>query len=672
MQRAREAFEVYAQSLGIQFVETATQGFTIATGDLRAIDPGFASIRGDGINSAHDFQPLSNNLRLVLDNSENWYDGFGQSDDPARLSWFESVLQGIGGLLGMGTTDDLPPGTIMGSDPSLGFGQATEPVYPGDQDVVHGQYLYRPEGQDVDLYRFEVTETGVFSAETIAERQTESSLLDTVLKLYRETDGQLELLARNDDYYSDDSYVEVSLEAGVYYVGVSSTGNEGYDPEIEDSGYGGRTEGAYSLRLDFRPDADSSILDADHSLDDNAGELSQFTPLDGDGDGVPGGVFNFWFRVDSRTIIVDKSAPSGGAGTLASPFNNLVTAMDLARATASNASPRVVRVVGNGGADGLLSTPEDALPYQVGFNLTQGRPLSDGARLEVPQGVTVMIDRGVVFKLSRGYVDVGSSSPVVDRSGGALQVLGTPRLLDIGGNVIRDELGNPVPGSVYFTSYHDETLGGDSNPAVSETPDAGDWGGLIFRGNLDRGVAGRKDFEEGGSFVNYVNQADIRYGGGSVSIDSVSQVVAPIHAVTSRPTITHNTIMQSADAAISLNPDSFEETNFHAPKYQTVAFTSDYTRVGPEIHGNYLEGNSINGLFVRTQTPSGSASQKMTVAGRWDDTDIVHVVAKPLRIQGSPGGPVQKLAGPDVTLVQLQTRSGGEIPEGTQDYRITF
>jgi hypothetical protein len=53
-QRAREAFEVWGRSLGVQFVETAEQGFTIATGDMRAIDPEFTSMHGDGWAIAYE------------------------------------------------------------------------------------------------------------------------------------------------------------------------------------------------------------------------------------------------------------------------------------------------------------------------------------------------------------------------------------------------------------------------------------------------------------------------------------------------------------------------------------------------------------------------------------------------------------------------------------------
>jgi len=663
-QRTREIFEIYGNRLGVQFVETETQGYTIATGDMRAAIPGIATGGGDGLVSAQHVGVLDNDLLLVMDNAENWYDGFGRADDPAQVSWFEEALQGISGLLGLGSSYDLPSSTTTSEETTLDFGVTPEPIYPGDYDIVHGQHLYRPEGSDIDLYKFEVTETGRFTATTVAERRTDTSLLDSVITLYREQDGQRELMARNDDYFSDDSYLELDLEPGVFYVGVSSTGNDDYDPVIEDSGYGGLTEGEYDLRLTFRPDADNSILDLDNSLNDEANAISRATALDGDGDGVPGGVFNYWFRVDATPIIVDKMALPGGNGNITSPFKYVDDALAVARAG------DVVRIVGNGGGDGELAPPEDAQPYEIGFDLL-GRPLADGVTMEVPEDVAVVIDRGAVFKLHRARIGVGSSSPSIDRSAGSLQVLGTPRLLDIGGNVLEDADGNVIPGAVYFTSLNDESLGGDSNPSLDTTPLAGEWGGLSFRADLDR-AAGRFDYEHEGIFLNYVNQADMRYGGGSVFVEGVPRAIAPVHTTDVRPTVTFNSITHSADAAISANPDSFEETIFQSPQYQTVLFTPDYARVGPDVHGNRLLDNSINGLFVRQRTPAGGELEKVTVAARWDDNDIVHVLAETLEIQGSPGGPIQYIEGPDASLVSLQTQAGGTVPAMQHYYRIAF
>ncbi|MCU0870776.1 MAG: pre-peptidase C-terminal domain-containing protein, partial [Pirellulaceae bacterium] len=670
-QRAREVFEIYGQRLGIQFVETASQGITVATGDLRAIDPAVATGRG-GVTGLSGVSSLTGQPTVIMDNAENWYDLFGRSDDPLRPdSWFETAVVQIGKVLGLGDTYELPPGTMMGSEPELAFGMTPEPVYPGSDDIVHGQHLYRTEGKDVDVYRFQVTRAGVFTAEAIAERQAESSLLDSVISLYRESGGQRELVARNDDYYSEDSLVRVRLEPGTYYVGVSAAGNVEYNPEAADTGFGGVTEGRYDLRLDFRADAIAGQLMVDVDNRDRPELLSQATPLDGDADGEPGGVYNFWFRVSPRQIFVDtyvgpnesESSICPGTGSLQSPYCRISDATKAARAG------DIIRIVGNGGTDGDLATPEDAQPYRIGFDLL-GQPLTDGTALEIPKAVTVVVDRGAVVKLRRGYLEAGSHRPTEDRSQGVLQVLGTPRLIDDAGNVRRDAAGNTLAGTVFFTSLLDDSLGGDSVPNRATTPGPGDWGGIIFRRDLDRD-AGRLDHEDRGLFANGVNQADLRYGGGTVLVDGIPQVIAPIQIADVRPTVTFNTIRSSADAAMSANPDSFRETDFQSP-VAGLSYPLDYLRSGPDIHGNRLIDNSVNGLLVRVTTPAGQAQEEMTVTGRWDDTDIVHVVTENLRVRGAPGGPVQVLPAPDVRLVTTVTQGDGTIPAGTVDYRLTF
>lgn len=621
-QRAREVFELYANYLGVQFIETADLGFTIVTGDLRALDPnvptgpgGVAGLAGAGT--------------AIMDAGESWNDAYG-------ANWFLTAMHEIGHLLGLGHTYDLPPLTIMGQDNYLSFDVPAEGVFPGDADIVHGQVLHRPESNDIDLYRFELNTAGRFSAETIAERQDDSSLLDTVLRLYRqESNGSRTLISQNDDYFSEDSLLEMTLQPGIYFVGVSASGNSDYNPVIEDTGFGGRSQGDYDLRLNFRPAVDDLgiIRDADKTSKTPGG-----TALDGDADGVPGGVYSFWFQVQdaAHTIFVDKAhQPTGGAvGTLANPYNNL----EFALAAADPGD--IVRVVGNGGADGDLATLGDNLAYEIGQPPVVGT-LSDGARLNVPRGVTLMVDAGAVFKLWRSTISVGSSAVLVDHSAAALQILGTP--------------GN----SVVFTSYDDQSIGVDTNP-LNTTPDPGDWGGIIIRNDLDR-AEDRFDYEAQGVFINYVNHADMRYGGGRVSVASIQQVVDPIHMIDARPTVSFNDISFSADAAVSANPDSFEESTFQTPDsirsdYQVVPFTSGYKRIGPDIHGNTVTHNTINGLFVRIDTPAGNALEKLTVAGRFDDTDITHVISENLIIEGTPGGPV-----PDPLTGDLQARTDAQL-----------
>ena len=159
------------------------------------------------------------------------------------------------------------------------------------------------------MYRFTIDvepgRQGLFTAETFAERLANSSLLDTSITLYRENaDGTREIIARNDDYYSRDSYVEMSLNAGVYYITVSASGNTNFDATIDDTGLGGTSQGVYDLRLNFRSQVDEQnvVRDADGTR----------TAVDGDLDGTPGGVYNFWFETQSlnRVLTVD----SNGAG----------------------------------------------------------------------------------------------------------------------------------------------------------------------------------------------------------------------------------------------------------------------------------------------------------------------------------------------------------------------
>ncbi|MBI2477593.1 MAG: hypothetical protein HYV60_02770 [Planctomycetia bacterium] len=294
------------QHLGVQFVETASDGLTIVTGDLNVLNPALPEVLEFVTN---DFRvrtdPQFADGMLVMDSVVQWNEDLGGD-------WFLNAMIGIGSMLGLGLANDLPRSTLMARftaplDPITQ--QQTpffnvpdpEPIFPGNADILHGQHLYRPDGVDIDLYRFSIDvdtgKVGDFTAETFAERLPNSSLLDTVLTLYRENpDGTRELLARNDDYFSRDSQISIQLGTGVYYIGVSANGNTDFDPTIDDTGFGGSSQGAYDLRLNFRAqvDQDDTIRDAD----------GEPTPLDGDADGVPGGVYNFWFQTQPLNRIL--------------------------------------------------------------------------------------------------------------------------------------------------------------------------------------------------------------------------------------------------------------------------------------------------------------------------------------------------------------------------------
>ncbi|MCO6458585.1 MAG: tandem-95 repeat protein [Pirellulaceae bacterium] len=669
-QAARQALSVWGDRLGVQFLETATQGLTIVTGDPSALNPNAADV----VNHALDFTNPDLNFivrtdpnfargMLILDSAHQW-------DDTLGGEWFRTAMIGVGFMLGLERAEDLPESTVMSYVNSYIYpgSPPAEAVLLDNHDVVHGQYLYRPDSNDIDLYRFQVDlgdaglmekRTGLLTLETIAERQANASTLNSHLALYEEVEvldehgmvvrREPRLIARNDDYFSEDSYIQVEVGSGVYFVGVSASGNGDYDPIQEDTGFGGASQGVYDLRIGVRPqdDGDRVIRDLDRINEGVPG-----TPLDGDADGTPGGAFNFWFRVVDTpdTIYVDKAHVTNNAlprGTLANPWDELDNALAVAQ------PGQVVRLVANGGLDGNLGTLADNFAYEIGFGTLPGQQLEDGTTMAVPRGVTVMIDPGAVFKLRQARIGVGSSSLGVDRSNGALQVLGTPS--------------RPV----YFTSWLDETIGLDTHLPTTQ-PAAGDWGGIVVRADLDN-AEGRFSYEDQGIYLNYVNQADLRYGGGRVTIDSVQQVVNPIQLIETQPTVSFNRITFSADAAMSADPNSFEEVNFHGPRHQQQGlFTADYTRIGPDIHGNRLSNNSTNGLFIRITTPAGSQLRRLTVPGRFNDTDIVHVLAENLQVQGAAGGRQLDTSRPPSSLVTSQPQAGGTLAVGTYNYKLVF
>ena len=529
---------------------------------------------------------------------------------------------------------------------------------PGDADIVHGQYMFRPDNRDVDSYKFVVPagKSGTFTAETLAERLPDSSNLDTYLTLFKQTADGYEVIAVNNDSFSSDSFLSAKLTEGTYFVSVTSKGNENFDPQIANTGDGGVSQGAYQLKVDFKEAGDApSIVDLSGSA------------LDGDGDGLAGGNFNYWFRVaptvdqapvnTPKTIYVDKGY-SGAAGpsdgTPARPLNSLDLSNPLRWPNNFLGSGDIIRVVGSQGADRRLNTPADNPAYEFGRGGVGNAVLSDGISLEVPQGVTVMLDAGAIFKLGNTRIAAGTLDASIEKSFSSLQVLGTPRQ------------------TVNFTSYNDQSQGTDTNPLVT-SPQAGDWGGLDFHNDVDR-QEGNGDYERKGIFLNYVSHADIRYGGGQITVSSPSPTINPINMTEARPTLLYNTIRFSADAAISADPNSFEETRFTESRYQIAQnFRPDYDRVGPDIRGNVLTNNTVNGLFVRTATVPGGPLTELETSARWDDTDITYVLGENLIIAGTPGGSFLETTPPDVSLVQtLSSASAGTLQNAVVRYKVTF
>jgi len=655
---ARQVVTLYEKYLGVRFVESDNQGFTIAVGDMQVINPATAltpvASNRPGDNITYAAGPLLSNgsqSAVVIDSQE-----FNTADDNIFGSeLFRSFMRGIGVLIGLGNADELPQSTVQNNTPITD--PNVENVFPGEADIIHGQYIFRPEGKDIDLYKFVVPASGgSLSLQVMAERQNNSSLLDASLKLYRNEGSSSEpvwvQIAANEDYFSDDPRISLDfVKPGEYVVGVSAKGNTNYDPTIDDSGLGGRSEGKYDLRLDFAPPAASTLTDADGSP----------TPLDGDGDGVPGGVFNYWFvptRPDrtstassdssAYTIWVDKTAVANGNGTLALPYNTISRAITEATSVAA-ADPTgqravTIRILGN----------SQSRAYEIGFNRL-GQALADGTSFDVPRNVNVMIDAGAIIKMGRSRVSVGSSTVSVNRSGGTLQLLGTP------------------DNRVIVTSIHDTTGIGVNPDRTPPAAAAGDWGGIDFRNRIDGSDETRTDKERAGLFLNALYHADVRFGGGQVIVDGVSQVITPINIIDSRPTIANSLVTRSADAAMSATPNSFREDDFRDPKSQAAGlFIPDYDRVGPNIYGNRVVNNTVNGLFVKTRTGAAQTLETITTSARFDDIDIPYVLGENLIVSGTAGGGILDVASPPTTVVTVRGSTSGSLTAGTYNYRLVY
>ncbi|GAA4448795.1 tandem-95 repeat protein [Novipirellula rosea] len=716
----RGIFDVLASQSGYEFIEVDSSapnaGLRVGKGDLRAV--------------ASHLSPTSTVAGIFTGGAVT----VNKFEFPALSTYgdgfTETMTHELLHALGLGHAYELPATMSKIAVP----GQ----VLPGDNDIVHLQRIVPPNSTDIDLYQFQLKDAGKFKAEAIAERLSNPSMLDSVLTLYRQTTGgKVELVVQNDHYFGHDAFLEVDLQPGIYFVGVSSTGNDDYDPRVPDSGSGGTTDGAYELKLSFEANrGDAALRDSDGTL------------IDGDGDGTPGGVHSFWFQSASpgTTIFVDRandtnlSAPDGN-GSLLDPFDTISSAVtaaatrivvpknaladistgdiitiddginpeltltfgtvgldriDISAATTPEdvaatiaaainsaksggrlsagvtvsqngrivqlanidtldventpallAAPNLIRIVGNGGLDGNLSTFNDNTPYLIGEN-NSGVALRDGLDLMVPQGATLMIDAGALIKLRKANIDIGTSSIGISRAGSAIQVLGTPV--------------NPV----YMRSYHNDAFGGDSDGIG--TPASGDFGGIVIRDD--------SDLEDRGIFLSYVNHADINNGGGKVAVNSQSLTFTSIHIVDARPTLSFNHISNSQNAAISASPDSFDDS---------------LDRIGPDIYGNFLADNRIDGLFVRVEIASGSVIDRLDVPGRFDDVDIPHVLTQSLIIAGNPGGPFINAVGardaraagrlmidPGVVVklsnarIEAERGASALIAEGTENRPVIF
>ncbi|HEY2157897.1 MAG TPA: Ig-like domain-containing protein, partial [Isosphaeraceae bacterium] len=228
--------------------------------------------------------------------------------------------------------------------------------------------------------------------------------------------------------------------------------------------------------------------------------------------------------------------------------------------------------------------------------------VNDGS-VAVPTMTTLVFQPGSTLKLQ-------NASLLVQNQGSALEVLG----------------GAGSGQQVAFTSYADDTVGGDTNHDGSNTTARpGDWGGIVFR-NFDQqnrstlfpgqipvtgvdtvdgrlqGPGGADAISGADDLMSSINFATIRYGGGSVP-QGVGTSYSSITTLASRPAVANSSIsfsgsngtggggVSSSFAGLSVDVDSLREDN--------LARGGLFRRLG-------FFGNNLNGIFVQAE-PNGIA-----------------------------------------------------------------
>ena len=686
-QRTREIFEIFSRYLGVQFVESAdlatpaNDTMTIATGDLRAFDTTIPTTPA-GLAGQTDIDndgTVETNV-AIMDSTENWglseYGGF----------WFRTAMQQIGELLGLHHSFDLP--SIMGG------GLNGEAIFPGDYDLVEARQLFPNAGSDIDLYTFTLSGDGSFAAETIVNRPGDpvTSKLDTVLTLYREDPATNErvIVARNDDSFGTDSRIELELtktnSAGddfIYYVAVTAAGNDQFNPEIEESGSGGQSEGAYQLQLKHVDKAASS-----NTVTDASG-----TPLDGDRDGQAGGVFTFWFQTaeastapTNRTLYVDKIATAAwatvstqatntaeltvddatgitagmrvygsnipeGVVVVGAPVGNVITISESIPPTAIVAAATSLRFApAEADQDGSLTNPFTTVKAAIaeansfttdirtirivgnGGNEVSSGLVANSSSVENPHHYYIgKDDQGNILSDGEAFIVPAGVTVMIDEGASfrmrrSIVDVGSssPQAGDSRAGASLQVLG--VPNKPVQFSSTDRQFDASSGPAPLRS--RGHWGGLVFRADSDwQGDVGREVLRP---FLNTVNGSIISYGGGQAVVDSQTQAFASIQIEGTRPSLGFNTITTAAGAAIAATPQSFEEGN---------------GRIGVDLRGNQLFDNSINGVFLLIDTEFGSGTEKLDISARFNDAEVVHVLQENLFIEGGAGGFVRDVNG---------------------------
>ncbi len=269
------------------------------------------------------------------------------------------------------------------------------------------------------------------------------------------------------------------------------------------------------------------------------------------------------------------------------------SALFAAEVAAANGPVVVVAEAGN-----VITNPTTGAQSQAAFVLqapSSGNSGVNDGSVAIPMMTTLVFQPGATLKLQNAAL-------LVQNQGSALEALG----------------GAGSGQQVTFTSYADDSVGGDTNHDAANTqPRAGDWGGIVFR-NFDQqdrsssfpgqipitGVPAVDDRLKGpdgdaisgaDDLMSTINLSVVKYGGGAVP-QGVGTRYDAITMQASRPTITNTSIALSggaggADAGLSVDVDALREDNLAR---------------GPLLRRLTFSNNSLNGIFLQGE-PNGIA-----------------------------------------------------------------
>lgn len=219
----------------------------------------------------------------------------------------------------------------------------------------------------------------------------------------------------------------------------------------------------------------------------------------------------------------------------------------------------------------LMALPVYAAPIEVSGSIAADTTWGAGNLYIVVDDVTV--EPNVTLIIEPGTIVKVHPDKAV-RVNGVLKVLGT------------------AAAPVTFTSFKDDTVGGDTNgDGAATTPAKGDWGHIVF-------------LEDSTDAENLIEDAVIRYGGDYASPDPFCMpwdcwLGSSVRFVGASPTVRDSTIEESTSFALSATIDSF-----------------------PVVSGNTLTNNDRNGLEMRIYP----GNMTMPAVSRWSNTDVVYVL----------------------------------------------